>query len=223
MNNLDLLQTFNSSELSDALDSLKIEGALLGIMPLAPGHKLIGPAYTVKYTLYETTVNGFKNAGNYIDHVPKDAVIMIDNEGREDCTTWGGILTQVALYKGIKGTVIHGACRDVQVIRDLNYPVFTRAITMRSGKNRVCKMSEQIEINMGGVVVRPGDIIFADDCGVLVIPEEHVQEIIEKAGNIQLTEDSIVQAVQQGMSLEEARNVHRYDMPWLGQEEKRPN
>lgn len=209
------LQHLHSAELSDALDALNIEGVLLGIKPLSLGHKLIGLAYTVKYKPYDTRPEHFKGAGNYIDNVPKDSVIVIDNEGSETCTTWGDILTQVALSKGIRGTVIHGACRDINIIHELNYPVFTRAVTMRSGKNRVYKAFEQIDIMIGEVKVKPGDIIFADDCGVLVIPKEHLQIIVEKAKNIQRTEALIIESVKQGMGLEEARKVHRYDMPWL--------
>ena len=218
--NINLLEAFTSSEISDALDGLGIESVLLGIKPLSLGQKLIGPAYTVKYQAYESKPDDFKTAGNYIDHVPKDAVILIDNDGREDCTTWGDILTQVALHKGIRGTVIHGACRDVDEISHLNYPVFTKAVTMRSGKNRVYKAFEQVELQIGSVLIRPGDIIFADDCGVLVIPKEKVDGVIQKAKNIKETEEAILKAVKEGMGLEQARQMYRYDKPWLSVEEK---
>lgn len=217
---LNELEQFCSAELSDALDALNIESVLLGIKPLSLGYKLIGPAYTVKYRPYESKSSDFKSAGNYIDNVPQGAVIVIDNEGREDCSTWGDILTQVALFKGIKGTIIHGSCRDVQVIRGLNYPVFAKAVTMRSGKNRVYKAFEQVDLKIGEAIIKSNDIIFADDCGVLVIPREHLQLVIEKAKNIQITENLIIEAVGLGQSLEDARKIHRYDRPWLNQTEK---
>lgn len=220
MNQLEMLAQFNSSELSDALDSLNIENVLLGIRPLSLGKKIIGPAYTVQYKPYESMPNTFKGAGNYIDNVPMGAVIVIDNEGREDCTTWGDILTQVALMKSIGGTVIYGACRDIDTIIALDYPVFTKAITMRSGKNRVYKACEQVELKIGLVTIQPGDIIFGDDCGVLSIPQKHIDVVIEKAKNIQRTEQLIVDAVKQGLNLEEARKQYRYDMPWLNEHEK---
>lgn len=220
MNDIETLACFNSSVISDALDALHIEGALLGIKPLASGYKLIGPVYTVKYKPYEHKPDDFKGAGNYIENVASDEVILIDNDGREDCTTWGDILTQVAIQKGIKGTVIHGACRDVDAIRQLNYPVYSKAITMRSGKNRVYKAFEQIELTIGLVTVQPGDILFADDCGVVMIPKTKLKTVVEKARNIQMTEDAIIDAVKNGMSLEQARQQCRYDMPWLSQSEK---
>lgn len=219
-NQFHILAQFDSAEISDVLDSLHIETVLSGIQPLLPGMKLIGPAFTVKYKPYDEQPENFKNAGDYIENVPPGAVILIDNEGREDCSTWGDILTQAALQKNIAGTVIHGSCRDVHIIRDLAYPVFAKAITMRSGKNRVYKAYEQIELQIGAVSIKPGDIIFADDCGVLVIPQEHTTTVIERAKNIRKTEELIIHSIKSGMSLAAARQLHRYDQPWLSQAEK---
>lgn len=220
MNKCSLLSEFDSAEISDALDSLQIEGVLLGIRPLTTGVKLVGPVFTVKYEPYHQQPDHFKSAGDYIDTVPTGAVILVDNEGRDDCTTWGDILTQVALQKGIAGTVIHGACRDVQLILELGYPVFSKAITMRSGKNRVYKAYEQVELQIGNVHVKPGDILFADDAGALVIPQQHVETIIKRAKNIRQTELLIIDAIKAGMPLAEARRLHRYDQPWLHQTDR---
>ena len=137
------LQQLDTAELSDALDACGIEGALLGIKPVVPGTKLIGPAFTVQYLAFEEQQTEFKNAGNYIDEVPENAVIVIDNKGREDCTSWGDILTQTACMRGIAGTVVHGAARDVKLIREMNYPLYGSAIYMRSGKNSVYKSQQQ--------------------------------------------------------------------------------
>jgi regulator of RNase E activity RraA len=102
----------------------------------------------------------------------------------------------------------------------LKYPVFTKAITMRSGKNRVYKAYEQIELQIGAVHIKPGDIIFADDCGVLVIPQQHINTVIERAKNIRQTEELIINSIKEEMNLASARKLHRYDQPWLSQAEK---
>jgi len=156
-----------------------------------------------------------KNAGNYIDDVPPHSVIVVDNNGRTDCTTWGDILTQVALKRNIAGTVIYGAARDVQSIRESQYPLYACATYMRSGKNRVYKSEQECPLSINGVQIHPGDIIFGDENGVLVIPKKNLQEVITKAGHIKSTEEAILQSIQGGMKLEEARQKHRYDQPWL--------
>ncbi len=213
---LEKLKTLSSSELSDALDSLNIEGVLLGIFPRTLNKlPMIGPAFTVRYEAYEEKPSTFKSAGNYIDAVPGGSVIVIDNQGRNDCTTWGGILTQVATQKKLQGTVISGACRDIKEIHNLNYPLFSTGVTMRSGKNRVYKSTEQIPLCIQGITIKPGDIIFGDENGVLVIPQDQLSEVTHRALNIQKTEGEILQSVKAGMSLEKARETHRYDQPWL--------
>ncbi|MGC1182146.1 isocitrate/isopropylmalate family dehydrogenase [Legionella sp.] len=213
---LQRLQVLNTTEISDALDACGIEGALLNIKPLAPGMKLLGPAYTVRYASSKNKSSTFKNAANYIDAVPEKSVIVIDNEGRVDCTAWGAILTKMALHKHIAGTLVHGAVRDVEFIRAANYPLFCTGIYMRSGKNRIQKMSEQCPLVINQVSINPGDIIFADDNGALVIPQYLLTDILNKAENIKLTEQNIAAAIKNGVSLEQARIDYRYDQPWLG-------
>nr|WP_238585991.1 RraA family protein [Legionella nautarum] len=215
MNHYQRLEALSTTEVSDALDAYGIEAALFNIKALIPGTKLIGPAYTIQYSSYDKKPETFKGAANYIDAVPAYSVIVIDNNGRSDCTTWGDILTQVARHKKIAGTIVNGAIRDVACIRAANYPLYCTAVYMRSGKNRVYKSGEQCPLDIKGVRVNPGDIIFADDDGVLVIPQHLVDEVIEKAENIKATERKIVAAVKSGLSLAQARKDYRYDQPWL--------
>jgi isocitrate/isopropylmalate dehydrogenase/regulator of RNase E activity RraA len=213
---LQKLHTYSTPQISDALDALGIEGALLDIKPLMQGMKLIGPAYTVEYTSNKKNSKQFKNAANYIDSIPKDSVIVIANKGRIDCTVWGAILTQMAIQRGIAGTVVHGAIRDIDFIQAAKYPLFCTGIYMRSGKNRVHKLSEQKPLLINGVTIHPGDIIFADNHGTLVIPRHLINSILNKAKQIKLTEQKIASAIQEGCTLEQARIDYRYDQPWLG-------
>lgn len=217
---LEKLYTFNTTEISDALDACQVEGALLHLKTLAPGMKMAGPAYTIRYAANEQKSAEFKNAANYIDAVPEHSVIVIDNEGRIDCTAWGAILTQMALHMNIAGTVVNGAIRDVDFIREANYPLFCAGTYMRSGKNRIHKVAEQCPLVINEVTINPGDIIFADDNGVLVIPRQLLAEVIEKAEKIKFTELNIAQAIQDGSSLAQARIDYRYDQPWLGAKKK---
>lgn len=205
--------TLDSSSISDALDSFKISGGLLGIKPLVPGLKCAGFAYTVKYEpIHDPTE--FQNAGNYIDRVPEDAIIVIDNGDRNDCTTWGGILTEVALQKKINGTFIHGSARDVATIREKQYPIFSSSVFMQSAKNRARKVAENITVYIKHVKVEPGDLIFCDDNGCVAIPAHLALEVAERAGNVLETENKIIQAIKNGMPLEEARNKYGYSKPW---------
>lgn len=211
------LNALSTTEVSDAMDSCGVEGALLAIKPLFSDRKLIGRAYTIEYSIYEKKPDRFNMAANYIDDVPEQAVILIDNKGRDDCTIWGDILTQVAIHKNIAGTVVHGAIRDVECIAKSKYPVYCTATSMRSGKNRVYKSGEQCPLLIEGITIHPGDIVFADDNGVLIIPSRLLNEIVTRATRINETEKKILAAVKEGSTLEQARIKYRYDQPWLNE------
>lgn len=92
---------------SDALDRIGVNGGLLGIKALSPGSRCVGPAYTLRFEAVAAGVAA--PAADYVDEVPRGAVIVLDNGGRLDCTVWGDILTLIAGQRGIAGTVIHAA------------------------------------------------------------------------------------------------------------------
>lgn len=208
------LLKLDTAAISDALDSLFIAGGLLGIKPQTSGKKIAGPAFTVQYEACTPEKNSFMNAGNYIDQVPASSVIVVDNGGRLDCTSWGNILTTKALQKQIAGSVIHGSARDIADIRQMDYPLFSSNIYMVSGKNRARVKAVQCELDIHGVTVCPGDWVFGDDNGVLVIPEDLLEEVILRAENVENTERQIITTINAGTPLEVARQQLGYDTPW---------
>jgi regulator of RNase E activity RraA len=148
--------------------------------------------------------------GDYIDDIPPGTVIVLDNGGREDCTVWGDILTEIASAKGLAGTVIDGINRDVALCLELGYPVFSRDHWMRTGKDRVQVEATDVPVNIGHVRVCPGDLIRGDADGVVVIPAAQENQILDAAEKIQHAENAIRDAVRKGMSLREAREKHHY-------------
>ena len=147
--------------------------------------------------------------------MPALSVIIIDNQARIDCTVWGGILTHAARAKTISGTIVNGAVRDVDQVQELDYPLFCIDHFMRSGKNRIYKSGEQCPLTISGVTIYPGDFIFADDHGVIIIPKHLLDEVIHKAFNIEQTEKKIIAAVHAGDRLDTARKRYHYAEPWL--------
>lgn len=207
------LSKLDTAALSDAMDSLGETAVLPGIKPRVTGSTAFGPAYTVRYKRLSDTT-GFHNAANYIDEVPAGAMIVVDNGGDTSCTNWGSLLTTVATERGIAGTVIHGAGRDVREVRSAGYPLFSTGVTMVSGKNRVVLDTTGADLDIAGTAVSPGDLIFADDNGVLRIPARLLDEVVARAERVDATERNIGTAVRTGLRLDEARARFRYDRPW---------
>ena len=168
---------------------------------------MAGPAYTVRYV----PVGELKGTvGDYIDSVQPGDVIVLDNNGRTDCTVWGDILTVLAKRKGISGTVIDGVCRDVPNIIKEQYPIFTRGRFMMTGKDRVMVDAENATVSIGKRQVKPGDILVGDDSGVVVVPRERAEEVLRLAQEIEEAENRIEEALRQGLSIKEAREKYRY-------------
>lgn len=197
----------DTATLSDALDKHGVNGQCYQIAPRDNAFRLAGRAYTLKYG---PASNPPGTVGDYIDDVPLGSVLVLDNQGRDDATVWGDILTEIAHRRGIAGTVIDGVCRDVALCRELGYPVYARGHWMRTGKDRVQVEATNVPVNIGHARVAPGDLLRGDADGVVVIPQEHEEAVLDTAEAIEAAENGIREATRSGMRLDEARAQFRY-------------
>jgi regulator of RNase E activity RraA len=195
--------SFSTCALSDALDVLGLPGQCRDIKPRLLCGSVSGPAFTVSYEAVGPGGEG--TVGDYIGEVPPGSVVVIDNGGRTDCTVWGGLLSRAAVARGVAGTFIDGACRDLDEARRVGNPLFSRGVTMRSGKGRVRLKSLNDTVTLGGVQVDPGDQIIADEHGVIVVPARHLTAVLEAAGHITRTERKVLCSLGAGDSLAVAR------------------
>ncbi|WP_311767275.1 RraA family protein [Burkholderia cenocepacia] len=197
-----------TAEISDALDALLLPGSVLGIGHIAGGKRIFGPAYTVRYEAVNASAPG--TVGDYLDETPTGAVVVLDNAGRTDCTVWGGILSRLSAHRGIAGTVVNGVCRDTAEADAVGYPLFAAGRFMRTGKDRVQVEATNEPVSLGDVRVTPGDIIVADQDGVVVVPAARAAEVFARALSLHEAEESIVQAAVSGATLAAARQQARY-------------
>lgn len=193
--------------LSDALDKLGIVGQCYKIKPRSSDFRMAGRAWTLKYGPAQTPPG---TVGDFIDDVAPGSVIVLDNNGREDATVWGDILTEIAHRRGIAGTVINGINRDTHLCLSLGYPVFSKDHWMRTGKDRVQVEATGIPVQIGGARVAPGDILKGDTDGVVVIPQEHEDRVLAVAEEIEAAENHIREAARTGIRLDAARKQFKY-------------
>jgi regulator of RNase E activity RraA len=201
------LRLLPTAVISDALDRLGLLGSLHGIGPLREGQNACGRAYTAAY---EPVDSSGGTVGDFLDDVPAGAMIVIDNAGRTDCTVWGGIMTKVAHASGVAGTVVHGACRDTAASAMLGYPIWSTGRFMRTGKDRVRLAAVQQPLSIDRVTITAGDLVRADDDGVVVIPAARADEVARLARGIEAAEGRVVAAVQRGVRLADARAANGY-------------
>ena len=207
--NVERAAKLDTATISDALDKLGIAGQCLGIKPLNQNFRLAGRAFTLAYTPVGHPVG---TVGDFIDDVPEGHVVVIDNGGRPDATVWGDILTFTANKRGLGGTVIDGACRDTHLALDLGYPMYSRSYSMRTGKDRVQLEATQVIITIGDARVAPGDIMRGDSDGVIAIPANREDEVLDTAEAIDAAEMRIRDAIASGQRLDEARKAQQYHL-----------
>ncbi|WP_347352041.1 RraA family protein [Intrasporangium sp.] len=202
-----------TASISDALDKLGLPGSLHGIGPLREVQHACGPAYTARYEPVDADGG---TVGDFLDEVAPGSVIVIDNDGRTDCTVWGGIMTRLAAHRGIAATVINGVCRDVPSIHRTDYRIWSVGRFMRTGKDRVRLQAVRVPLVIDGVTIRPGDTVCCDEDGVVVVPADRVSEVAGIAEHIEQVESAIVETVLAGSTLAEARaqqGYHRLQTP----------
>lgn len=192
---------------SDAMDRLGIPCGMEGIKAIVPGSVICGTAFTVHYVpcgIVKGTV------GDFLDDVQPGQIVVIDNAGRTYCTVWGDLMSISAVRRGIGGTVIDGVCRDIPVIKKLNYKIFTRGHYMVTGKDRVEVDAVNVPVSISGIQVKPGDIILGDDTGVIAIPAEAAASVLKVSQEIAEKEAMIEEGLARGLSLREARAAVNY-------------
>jgi regulator of RNase E activity RraA len=112
-------------------------------------------------------------------------LIVVDAGGDTETSVCGGLMGGLAKNRGIRGKIVDGAGRDTDELRDLGWPVWTRAITPRGTHTMFSSRKEELSINVsitcGGVVVRPGDFVIADEIGVTVVPRDKAGEVLKLA------------------------------------------
>ena len=168
------------------------------IRPINSGLKMIGIARTVHCK------GDFLTVLKALHDAKEDEVLVIDAEG-DKIALAGELFAIEAQMKKLAGIVVDGGCRDVIGIRKVNFPLYTRYIIPIAGTSSKI-FRTQIEINCGGVSVSPGDIVFGDDDGIIVMNKEEVTEILDTAENIQRIEEKVLIKMKDNKSLVEMLN-----------------
>ncbi len=161
-----------SCTVSDALGRCGALGA--AFRPVWPGARLMGPAVTVKVfgTDLSAVFDGIAAAG-------VGSVLVIDSHGVTGSAFWGERTTRAALARGLAGAVIDGGCRDVTAVRTLGFPVFSTAVTPNAGLPGG-RGAVNVPVAVGGQPVLPGDLMVADDNGVVCVPQAQIANTLEQ-------------------------------------------
>src|SRR5438093_1101138 len=158
------IRTIRTSLISDALGK---GGAMDHDMHCVSANcRMAGPAVTVRVHTADILMVGIS-----LSHCPKGSVLVIDGQGELNTALWGEVTTLAARLKGLQGVVIDGAIRDLYKIRRDKLPVFARAVVPNAGGAQYAG-EINVPIQCGGAIVHPGDWIVGDEDGVVVVPQD---------------------------------------------------
>ncbi|MDH5539466.1 MAG: RraA family protein [Rhizobacter sp.] len=203
------LRALNAAVLSDVLDSLGLMGQAMKpfMRPLDEGLQLVGRARTGLYMpVYEHRggENPYEVEIALVDDLNNDDVVVLACDGPTDrIAPWGELLSTASVVRGAAGCVTDGLVRDVRQIREMRFPVFCGGIGPLDTKGRARMVERDVPVSCAGVSVRPGDIVFGDVDGVVVIPREHELQVIARAIDKVSGENQSRDALRRGERLAE--------------------
>jgi regulator of RNase E activity RraA len=186
----------------DILDTIGLYHRFLPqpIQPMTVDMKLIGRAMPVlMIDVFGPQTQPFGLLTEALDQLePGD--IYLASGGDMRCAYWGEILTATARARGATGAVINGFHRDTPKVLEQNWPVFSRGRFAQDSGVRTKVVDYRCPIEIGAVAVNPGDLVFGDLDGVLVIPAEHEHEVIERALEKARGEKLVRKEIEAGLS-----------------------
>ena len=190
------LQAIEVSALCDADKALPVCDP--AIRAMVPGVRMAGAALTV--TAEDDHLPTFSALA---EAEPGEVLVIATNGGR--LAVLGELFATEARRRGLAGVVIDGFCRDVHGLRALGLPVFARGTIPASGTT-VSRAPLRSPVRFGGVDVTPGDVVFADDDGVVIAPASQIEAALAKAEWIAAAERAMLEAMRRGEPIHDQTN-----------------
>lgn len=163
------------------------------IKAIWPGIRMCGTALTVQCGIGDNIM--LHKAISMAQ--PGDVLMVTNGDFDEAGGLFGGMMAASLKSRGAAGLVIEGACRDTILIKELNFPVFSRNVCIKA-TTKVCPGRINHPIVVGGVYVKPGDLVFGDNDGVVVVPREIAEEVLETAEKREANEEGLLQRILRG-------------------------
>ncbi|MCA1685820.1 MAG: RraA family protein [Planctomycetia bacterium] len=202
---IDRLAALYTPVVADVLDRLGYREQTLraDVRPLYPGAGLAGVAKTVLTVPAPepAPAEPYKGEMAAVDDLRPGDVLVVS---ACDWSFWGELLSTAARYRGCLGAVIDGYTRDTRAITAMGFPVFCRGVHPADSLGRLDVAGHDLPVHCGGVLVHPGDLILADDDGVVVVPQAVADQVLTSAEEKVRGENLVRKALAEGMTVTEA-------------------
>lgn len=175
------------------------------ITPFTEANRVAGPAFTLQgYPCADPSHDDTQTRLAILDSITPGTVSVWACGGSMECAHWGEIMSTAARERGCTGAVLDGGVRDVDFIKAMRYPVFARFKCSASSIGRWDIREYQIPIKIGNTIIRPGDFVFGDTDGVVIVPQAMVLEILVAAEDVYRREGSMREELRRGVPIKDA-------------------
>jgi len=188
---IDRIRSYRSCDLSDAMNRTQ---TMIGIRPIyTPMERVVGPAVTVNSVVPSIDAGKMALATSR----PGD-VLVVTAPFSTGHAVWGGNLAFGTKSRGVAGLIVDGSVRDVAEIQAVGLPTFAKEIATAAAPIHSPQGEVNVPIACGGIVVFPGDIVVADEDGIVVLPPGHVEEILEDTDTVLAKAASVQEVLARG-------------------------
>jgi 4-hydroxy-4-methyl-2-oxoglutarate aldolase len=204
---METLKEASTGVIADALALVGFQGGVKGIHP-ARGFedvKIVGSACTIQFGPPRPDTPKMTNY-DIIENLPPGGILVIDAKG--DPTHYAGDnVGSYAKWRGLAGVVIFGGARDVAGWRQVGMPLYCTGLATKDKPAGVRITGHQIPVEIGGVSVKPDDILVGDEDGIVVVPRESLEAVVEKVKFMFDVEAAMQQAIKRGASGKELSGI----------------
>lgn len=200
-----LKETLYSGVLSDVLDAKGYRNQAIGkeLMPLREDDIILGPAFTsIGTVVYSMPESPLTAQCRVVDQLKEGQVYVLVTRGEYNCAVFGELFATAIQQRKGAGVLLDGYVRDIKALKKMDLPLFYAGRDPRTSKGRTEINECGIPVIMHGVTINPGDIIFGDIDGVIIIPQGIADEVIEEALATIKKEDCVRDGLLNGDSLE---------------------
>jgi 4-hydroxy-4-methyl-2-oxoglutarate aldolase len=204
-------ENLTSAILSDSLDAAGLRDQVLDtrLAPLAPGSRILGRAWTVRFEPSDDDADDpYGDAIDYISAIQPGEIAVIATDHSNASAFWGELFSAAALGAGALGVITDGNLRDTAKIIGLGFPAFSssrRPIDYRA-RMRVAEIGQPVTVC--GVVVESGDLLIADDDGVVAVPRAAESEVLGLARTRAASESTVLAELLGGETLRAVWDRH---------------
>lgn len=202
-------ESLYSAVISDALDAAgyRQQSPSVELRCQGPFSTVVGRCRTTLWAdMYHEDPSPYELELQAVDSCQPDDVMIAAAGGSMRSGIWGELLTTAVQTRGCVGAIVDGAVRDIEKIAQMDFPVLARGTCVYDSQHRQRVIDLDVPVQIGGVTFAPGDLVIADADGIVVVPQEVEQQVLQAAWQKVHAENEVRDAIRDGMSAVEAYN-----------------